>query len=163
TRLPGRHADARLLGAPAHAPPAGLVAGVQPTGGRARLAGDRLAASVRRPGAQHDRADDLHGGDGVRGRAAGAPSSRRAAGAPKHRGISIIVVPLDAPGVEVRPLVDLMGRHHFNEVFLSDVRVPVANRVGEENRGWYVNATTMDFERSGIARIAALRRLLDRC
>lgn len=83
--------------------------------------------------------------------------------APKHRGISIIIVPLSAPGVEVRPLLDLQGRRHFNEVFLCDVRVPVANRVGEENRGWYVNAATMDFERSGIARIASLRRLLDRC
>jgi alkylation response protein AidB-like acyl-CoA dehydrogenase len=83
--------------------------------------------------------------------------------APKHRGISMIVVPLRAPGVEVRPLLDLQGRHHFNEVFLTDVRVPVENRFGEENRGWYVNATTMDFERSGIARIASLRRLLDRC
>jgi alkylation response protein AidB-like acyl-CoA dehydrogenase len=83
--------------------------------------------------------------------------------APKHRGISMIVVPLDAPGVEVRPLLDLQGRHHFNEVLMTDVRVPVANRVGDENRGWYINATTMDFERSGIARIAGLRRLLDRC
>ncbi len=83
--------------------------------------------------------------------------------APKHRGISIIIVPLNAAGVEVRPLIDLQGLHHFNEVHLTDVRVPVMNRVGEEHRGWYVNATTMDFERSGIARIAALRRLLDRC
>ncbi len=83
--------------------------------------------------------------------------------APKHRGISIIIVPLRAPGVDVRPLIDLQGLHHFNEVLMRDVRVPVANRVGEEHRGWYVNAATMDFERSGIARIAGLRRLLDRC
>lgn len=83
--------------------------------------------------------------------------------APKHRGISMIVTPLNAPGVEVRPLIDPLGRHHFNEIYLTDVRVPVANRVGEENRGWYVNAATLDFERSGIARIASLRRLLDRC
>ncbi|MGH2587803.1 MAG: acyl-CoA dehydrogenase family protein [Dehalococcoidia bacterium] len=83
--------------------------------------------------------------------------------APKHRGISIVIVPLHAPGVCVEPLIDLQGRHHFNQVILESVRVPVANRVGEENRGWYVNATTMDFERSGVARIASLRRLLDRC
>jgi len=83
--------------------------------------------------------------------------------APKHRGISMVIVPLNAPGVEVRPLLDPQNRHHFNEVFMKDVRVPVANRVGEENRGWYVNATTMDFERSGISRIASLRKLLDRC
>ncbi|MGI8549556.1 MAG: acyl-CoA dehydrogenase family protein [Dehalococcoidia bacterium] len=83
--------------------------------------------------------------------------------APKHRGISIVIVPLNTRGIEVRSLIDLQGRHHFNEVFLQEVRVPVSNRVGEENRGWYVNAATMDFERSGIARIAALRRLLERC
>lgn len=82
--------------------------------------------------------------------------------APKHRGISILVVPLKAPGVRVVPLIDMQGRHHFNEVFLEDVRVPAANLVGEENRGWYVNAATMDFERSGINRFAFLRRTLDR-
>lgn len=82
--------------------------------------------------------------------------------APKHRGISILLVPLDAPGVEVRPLIDLQGRHHFNEVFLEGVRVPAGNLVGELNRGWYVNASTMDFERSGIARFAFLKRLIDR-
>jgi|SRR5579875_3032926 len=83
--------------------------------------------------------------------------------APKHRGLSVIVVPLKATGVDVRPLIDLQGRHHFNEVFLHDVRVPVENRIGEEDRGWYINAATMDFERSGIARIATLRRLIDHC
>lgn len=83
--------------------------------------------------------------------------------APKHRGISMIVVPLHAPGVEVRPLIDLQGQHHFNEVFLTDVRVPADHRVGEENRGWYVNARTMDLERSGGAHIGSLRRQLDRC
>jgi 3-oxocholest-4-en-26-oyl-CoA dehydrogenase alpha subunit len=82
--------------------------------------------------------------------------------APKHRGISIMVVPLNVPGVRVVPLIDMQGRHHFNEVFLEDVRVPAANLVGDENRGWYVNAATMDFERSGISRFAFLRRTLDR-
>ncbi len=82
--------------------------------------------------------------------------------APKHRGISMLVVPLDADGVTVEPLIDLQGQHHFNKVFLEDVRVPADHLVGDENRGWYVNATTMDFERSGIARIADLRRILDR-
>lgn len=82
--------------------------------------------------------------------------------APKHRGISILLIPLDAPGVEVRPLIDLQGRHHFNEVLLDNVRTPSVNLIGEENRGWYVNAATLDFERSGIARYAFLRRILDR-
>ena len=88
--------------------------------------------------------------------------SRTDPDAPKHRGISMMVVPLDAPGVDVRPLIDLQDRHHFNDVFLDEVRVPAGNLIGEENRGWYVNAATMDFERSGIARIANLRRLLQR-
>ena len=82
--------------------------------------------------------------------------------APKHRGISMIVVPLDAPGVEIQPLIDLQDRHHFNRIFLEEVRVPAENLIGEENRGWYINATTMDFERSGIARIATLDQLFDR-
>jgi alkylation response protein AidB-like acyl-CoA dehydrogenase len=82
--------------------------------------------------------------------------------APKHRGISILIVPLDAPGVTVRPLIDQLGRHNFNEVLLENVRVSAANLLGEENRGWYVNAAAMDFERSGIARYAFLRRTLDR-
>lgn len=88
--------------------------------------------------------------------------TRTDADAPKHRGISVLVVPLTAPGVRVVPLIDMQGRHHFNEVFLEDVRVPAGNLIGEENRGWYVNAATMDFERSGIARFAFLRRTLDR-
>src|SRR5690606_27689636 len=82
--------------------------------------------------------------------------------APKHRGISMFIVPLKAPGVRVVPLIDLQDRHHFNEVFLEDVRVPASSLVGEENRGWYINASTMDFERSGISRFAFLRQLLDR-
>jgi alkylation response protein AidB-like acyl-CoA dehydrogenase len=82
--------------------------------------------------------------------------------APKHRGISIFAVPLDAPGVRVVPLIDLQGRHHFNEVFLDNVHVPATNLIGEQDRGWYVNAATMDFERSGISRYAFLKRVLDR-
>jgi len=81
--------------------------------------------------------------------------------APKHRGISMVAVPLKAPGVEVRPLLDLQGQHDFNYIYLTDVRVPVSNRVGEENRGWYVNAQTMDYERSGGAHIGSTRRLVD--
>jgi alkylation response protein AidB-like acyl-CoA dehydrogenase len=83
--------------------------------------------------------------------------------APKHRGNTMLKVPQTAPGVDVRPLFDMQGRRPFNEVFMDEVRVPLRNRIGEEDRGWYVNAATMDFERSGIARIANLRRLLDRC
>ena len=70
--------------------------------------------------------------------------------APKHRGISFLMFPMTSPGVTVRPLTQMTGHSDFNEVFFEDVRVPVANRVGEEHRGWYVGATLMDFERSGI-------------
>jgi alkylation response protein AidB-like acyl-CoA dehydrogenase len=66
--------------------------------------------------------------------------------APKHQGISILIVPIDAPGVTVRPL-DTMGSERSNEVFFEDVRVPVENLVGEENRGWYYVAIALDFER----------------
>ena len=72
--------------------------------------------------------------------------------APKHRGISMFLVDMKTPGVTVRPIRQLTGRAGFNEVFFEDVRVPAANLVGEENRGWYAATTTLDFERSGIER-----------
>ena len=82
--------------------------------------------------------------------------------APKHRGISFLLVDKHAPGVTVRPLIDMSGRHHFNETFFEDVRVPSTNRVGEENRGWYVGMTLLDFERSNITGAVASRRTLDK-
>jgi alkylation response protein AidB-like acyl-CoA dehydrogenase len=81
--------------------------------------------------------------------------------APKHRGISIIIVDMSSPGVSVRPLVNMGNQHHFNEVFFDNVRVPRTNLVGEENRGWYVIAENLDFERSGIERIAHSARLFN--
>jgi alkylation response protein AidB-like acyl-CoA dehydrogenase len=71
--------------------------------------------------------------------------------APKHKGISYFILDMKSPGIEVRPLVNMAGNHDFNEVFFENVRVPAKNRIGEENRGWYVGTTTLDFERSGIA------------
>ncbi len=70
--------------------------------------------------------------------------------APKHRGITFLMMDIDSPGISVRPIEDMRGDCPFAEVFLEDVRVPVANRVGEENKGWYVAMATLDFERSGI-------------
>ena len=78
--------------------------------------------------------------------------------APKHRGITYLLVDMDTPGITVRPLINMLGGHGFNEVFFEDVRVPVENRVGEENRGWYVGMATMDFERSALSGSAAIRR-----
>jgi len=81
--------------------------------------------------------------------------------APKHRGITYLLVDMQTPGITVRPLINMLGGHGFNEVFFEDVRVPVQNRVGEENRGWYVGMATMDFERSALSGSAALRRNFD--
>jgi alkylation response protein AidB-like acyl-CoA dehydrogenase len=81
--------------------------------------------------------------------------------APKHRGISFILVDMKTPGIEVRPIINMAGGHEFNEVIFNDVRVPRQNIIGEENRGWYVAVTLLDFERSGIDYSAMARRLLD--
>jgi len=67
--------------------------------------------------------------------------------APKHRGITWLILPMDLPGIEVRPIETLLGSSEFCEVFLDEVRVPVVNRVGEENDGWRVTNVTLSFER----------------
>jgi len=83
--------------------------------------------------------------------------------APKHRGISFILIEdIHTLGITVRPLLDLGGRHYFNEVFFEDVRVPARNLVGELNRGWYVGMTLLDFERSNIGGAVGARRTLGR-
>ncbi len=70
--------------------------------------------------------------------------------APKHKGISYFLLDMKSPGVSVRPLVNMAGTPGFNEVFFDNVRIPKEDLLGEENRGWYVGATTLDFERSSI-------------
>ncbi|OAI40976.1 hypothetical protein AYO38_00920 [bacterium SCGC AG-212-C10] len=84
--------------------------------------------------------------------------------APKHRGISFLLIDdvKNTPGLTIRPLVNMADRHHFNEVFFENVRVPVKNRLGEENRGWYVGMTLLDFERSGIGTTASQKRTLEK-
>lgn len=62
---------------------------------------------------------------------------------PKHAGISVVLIPMNAKGVDVRPIRRNNGDYHFNEVFLDDVRVPLANIVGPMNDGWRINRTTM--------------------
>ncbi|MGL3150371.1 acyl-CoA dehydrogenase family protein [Microbacterium sp. A82] len=73
----------------------------------------------------------------------GAPDSR-------HAGVTVIVVPIDTPGITVRPLIT-GADYRTNEVFYDDVRVPVANRVGEENGGWKVISMALQFERTPTA------------
>ncbi|MEU4609436.1 acyl-CoA dehydrogenase family protein [Streptomyces umbrinus] len=70
--------------------------------------------------------------------------------APKHRGITAFLVPIDAPGVEVRPLRQMTGGADFNEVFLTDVRVPDDHRLGEVDGGWTVALTTLMNERATV-------------
>jgi alkylation response protein AidB-like acyl-CoA dehydrogenase len=82
--------------------------------------------------------------------------------APKHRGISAFLLDMHSPGVTVLPLINLAGIHTFNQVIFEDVRVPHENLVGEENRGWYVGVTLLDFERSSIAAASRSRRELER-
>jgi len=67
--------------------------------------------------------------------------------APKHKGITWLIVPMDLPGIEVRPLRNMSDTTEFSEVFFDEVRVPVSNRVGDENAGWRVAMTTLSFER----------------
>jgi Acyl-CoA dehydrogenases len=76
--------------------------------------------------------------------------ARTDADVPKHKGISYFVVPMDSPGITVRPLMNMANTHEFNEVFFDNVRIPAKNLLGEENRGWYMAVTTLDIERSNI-------------
>ncbi|MBI4338288.1 MAG: acyl-CoA dehydrogenase family protein [Chloroflexi bacterium] len=81
--------------------------------------------------------------------------------AAKHKGISVLLVDMRSPGVSLRPIHNMAGGHEFNQVFLDNVRVPRQNLVGEQDRGWYVVAAALDFERSGIGSSAEARRNLD--
>src|SRR3954470_8762561 len=81
--------------------------------------------------------------------------------APKRqRGISLLLFPMDTPGVTLRPIELLDGGFEVNEVFFEDVRVPSENLVGEENRGWDYAKFLLGNERVGIARIGSTKRLL---
>jgi alkylation response protein AidB-like acyl-CoA dehydrogenase len=71
--------------------------------------------------------------------------------AAKHRGISALLVSMDTPGVEVRPIKQITGESEFAEVFFTDARIPVKNLLGAENDGWNVTMTTLGHERSGVA------------
>jgi alkylation response protein AidB-like acyl-CoA dehydrogenase len=82
--------------------------------------------------------------------------------APKHKGISIIIVDMKSEGVTVRPIYNLVGQNYFNEIFFKDVRVPKENMVDRENNGWAVLMRALSFERGiGIEYGARLQRVLD--
>ncbi len=81
----------------------------------------------------------------------------------KQEGISFLLIDMNTPGIEVRPIITLDGEHEVNEVFFTDVRVPVENLVGEENKGWTYAKYLLTYERTNIAgvgfSVAALARL----
>ena len=78
----------------------------------------------------------------------------------RHRGISVIIVPIDSPGIEIRPLYAWSG-YRTNEVYFRDVRVPVTNLVGEVNRGWRYITGALDLERGALTNAGDLRRAVD--
>ena len=85
--------------------------------------------------------------------------------APKHKGISYLLIPMDTPGIEIRPLVDMTLNASFNEVFFTDVRIPADNIVGERGQGWLVANITLVYERGSLGDpdviVSRLNQLLD--
>jgi len=91
----------------------------------------------------------------------GAAQQRPAAAKPQA-GITMLLIDMTSPGVTVRPIITIDGRHEVNEVFLDDVQVPLDCRVGDENRGWDITKFLLGNERTGIARIGMSRQLIRR-
>ena len=81
--------------------------------------------------------------------------------APKHRGISYVMMDLKTEGINIRPIEQMHARGGFNEVFFEDVKIPASNLIGEENRGWYIAMTALDFERSGVHLVIGVKRKIN--
>jgi alkylation response protein AidB-like acyl-CoA dehydrogenase len=79
----------------------------------------------------------------------------------KHDGITCLLVDMETPGIDVRPIKNMSGGAMFAEVFFDDVRVPVENRLGEEGEGWRVTISALASERSSIAEVHGLVRKID--
>jgi alkylation response protein AidB-like acyl-CoA dehydrogenase len=86
--------------------------------------------------------------------------ARTSRGDKKQQGITVFLVPMSAPGIEVRPIRSIIGPHHLNEVFFDDVQVTQADVLGRVDEGWRVAQEVLSFERVGIARYARCERLL---
>ncbi|NBW75335.1 MAG: pimeloyl-CoA dehydrogenase large subunit [Sphingomonadaceae bacterium] len=80
----------------------------------------------------------------------------------QQEGISFLLIDMKTPGIEVRPIITLGGEHEVNEVFLDNVRVPVSNRVYEENKGWTCAKFLLAHERTGIAGVAGSKRGIEK-
>ena len=78
----------------------------------------------------------------------------------KQEGISLLLIDLKTPGISIRPIIGLNEMHFFNQIFFDDVRVPIANRVGEENRGWTYAKEVLGDERLQLSRTGENKRLL---
>jgi alkylation response protein AidB-like acyl-CoA dehydrogenase len=76
--------------------------------------------------------------------------------APKHKGVSYFICPMDLPGIEVRPIIEMTGSHMFNEVFFDEVRLPAENLVGDANEGWGLAKVTLGNERVSLSGEGAL-------
>jgi len=86
--------------------------------------------------------------------------ARTSRGEKKQQGLTIFLVPMDSPGIEVRPIPSMLGPHHLNEVFFTDLRVTDADVLGTVDDGWSIVQEVLSFERVGIARYARAERLL---
>ncbi|HEY7643948.1 MAG TPA: acyl-CoA dehydrogenase family protein [Hyphomicrobiales bacterium] len=82
--------------------------------------------------------------------------------AKKQEGISFLLIDMASPGIVVRPIITIDGRHEVNEVFFDDVKVPLTNLVGEENKGWDYAKFLLGNERTGIARVGITKQRLVR-
>ncbi|SFC27853.1 acyl-CoA dehydrogenase family protein [Tropicimonas isoalkanivorans] len=80
----------------------------------------------------------------------------------KQMGISFLLIDMNTPGIDVRPIVTIDGEHHTNEVFFDNVRVPAENLIGEENKGWDYAKFLLGSERTGIARVGLSKGRMDR-
>ena len=83
------------------------------------------------------------------------PAGPHLCGGEKQEGLTIFLVPMSAPGIEVRPIASTVGPHHLNEVFFSDVRVGEADVLGAIGGGWQIVQEVLAFERVGIAAMPA--------
>ncbi|MCT6918114.1 MAG: hypothetical protein M3Z49_02755, partial [Bifidobacteriales bacterium] len=80
----------------------------------------------------------------------------------KQAGISFILIDMKTPGITIRPIITIDGRHEVNEIFFTDVKVPAENLVGEENKGWSYAKFLLANERSGIARLGLTKERVSR-